>query len=62
MVRLATIEDSRVVRRILTHLGLPTETPQSRSARALGICISRNGDAFIPTAARRPAVPATIHP
>jgi hypothetical protein len=27
---LATIEDPRVVRRILAHLGLPTEVPQPR--------------------------------
>jgi hypothetical protein len=33
MVLIATIEDPAVVRRILTHLGLPTEMPEARPAR-----------------------------
>jgi len=33
MALIATIEDPAVVRRILTHLGLPTEIPAARPAR-----------------------------
>jgi hypothetical protein len=34
MVLLATIEDPRVVARILGHLGLPTEAQEPRPARS----------------------------
>jgi hypothetical protein len=30
----ALIEDARVIRRILSHLGLPTEVPAARPSRA----------------------------
>jgi len=48
---LATIEDPRVVRRILAHLGLPTEVPQPRPPPA------QAADLFadIPAYARDPA-------
>jgi len=32
----AVIEEARVIRRILGHLGLPTEVPAARPSRAAG--------------------------
>jgi hypothetical protein len=33
MSLIATIDDPRIIRKILGHLGLPTEVPQPRPAR-----------------------------
>jgi hypothetical protein len=33
LVSLATIEDPQVIRKILAHLGLPTEVPRPRPSR-----------------------------
>jgi hypothetical protein len=42
---LATIEDPRIVGRILGHLGLPTEVPQPRPARSPPAARDLFGDA-----------------
>jgi hypothetical protein len=36
----ALIDEAAVVRRILRHLGLPTEVPEARPARAPPLCDS----------------------
>jgi hypothetical protein len=44
LVLIALIEDSRVVRRILGHLGLPTEVPAVRPPRSPPLPQPRSGD------------------